>query len=64
MGYDTGIDSDIAGTSAACLCYEYTATCKPYKNRTGSSGRHLFWNRVEYHFLFDFYEENGVGKEK
>jgi len=22
MGYDTGIDSDIAGTSAACLCYE------------------------------------------
>ena len=64
MGDDTGTGPDLAGKTAACLCYEYTAACKPYKNRTGSAGCHLFWNRVECHFLFDFYEENGVGKKK
>ncbi len=26
-----------------------------HKNRTGSAGCHLFWNRVECHFLFDFF---------
>lgn len=31
MGDDTGTGPDLAGKTAACLCYEYTAACKPYK---------------------------------
>ena len=64
MGDDTGTDPDLAGKTAACLCYEYTVACKSYKNRTGSSGGHQFWNRIECDILFDFYQENGAGKKK
>lgn len=64
MGDDSGTGPDVAGKTAACLYYEYTAKCKPYKNRTGSAGGNLFWNCAECYFLFDFYEENGAGKKK
>ena len=64
MGHDTGTGPDVAGKTAACLRYEYTAACKPYKNWNGSAGGHLFWNCVECYILFDFYEEDGAGKKK
>lgn len=38
MGYDTGADPDITGTSAAGILYEYLARCESDKDRTGSTG--------------------------
>ena len=58
MGYDTGIDPDASGTSAACIFHEYPAKCKPDKDRFVCSGGNDSGNHFECGILY-LYESRG-----
>lgn len=57
MGNDSGTGSDIVSETAACLYYEYTATCESYQNRFVGPCCDMFWNCFECDFLYCFCEE-------